>query len=274
MHAVLPATVCLGPPFGSLPRSFLSPGESGSTLRLGSPFPLSFLGSRGNNIMPTKYSVTALDRRPQHPNCHRAGRAWPSGEEVIIEVLEQDDDPMLTKKRSGEPPLIYPDPVRLGRVSFAKLQGDNLLVIRSADVEAERKDLLQTAADSRRRAAEAEAKVERMKVEIGKHISDKISAEKKHAADLTKLEAKVAELEAQLDEATTESAEHATQRVAWMDTANKHFAECERLTAKVAELEQQLDEATSPSLPTGPDHAAAPSVALNLDPPAQVKKRK
>lgn len=188
--------------------------------------------------MSTKYSVTALDRRGiGHPNYHCARRAWPSGQEVIVEVLDQDEDPMLEAKDKEGVVRSYPDPLRMGRLSFAEIHHgpeSGLLMVRPVGNAPEEAEALQNKiADLQKSAAGATARAELAEREVAR-----IKAE---------------------------SEEHATQRVAWMDTANKHFTEVEALKIKVAELETQLDEATSPALPVGPDHPAAPSVEIDLD---------
>lgn len=78
--------------------------------------------------MSQKFIVTAVDRRAQgHPNCWRAGRSWPSGQEVEIEVLDQDDDPMVTEIIKGEK-RTFPHPTQIGRASWASIQADKRLM--------------------------------------------------------------------------------------------------------------------------------------------------
>jgi hypothetical protein len=75
-----------------------------------------------------QYVVQALDRRSiGHPNYWRAGRSWPSGQEVTVTVLDQDEDPMITETIKGEA-RTFPDPVMIGRVSWAKIMADKSLV--------------------------------------------------------------------------------------------------------------------------------------------------
>jgi hypothetical protein len=153
--------------------------------------------------MAMKYSVTALDRRGiGHPNYHCARRAWPSGQAVIIEVLDQDEDPMLeAKDRDGEIRR-YPDPVKLGRLSFAEIHHgpeSGLLMVRPVGEVPEEGILLQNKiadlqaaiAGVTARAEMAEREVARLKLE---------SSGRLHEVD--GLKEKIAELEKQLDEAT------------------------------------------------------------------------
>ena len=72
----------------------------------------------------------------------RAGRAWPTGEPLEVEVLDQDADPpelevlVPNATTGGLMKEKRPDPVRIGRASYAILKKDKRLRLMStADVD-------------------------------------------------------------------------------------------------------------------------------------------
>lgn len=56
----------------------------------------------------------------QFDGIYRAGRKWPSGSPVTVEVLDQAEDPPLVKQ--GD--LMVADPRRIGRKSYEALKSD------------------------------------------------------------------------------------------------------------------------------------------------------
>ena len=81
-----------------------------------------------------RFTVTAFDRRTLgHPNYWRAGRSWPSGQSIEVEVLDQDHDPIVTEVKNGEE-RTFPDPTRIGRISWKAPVGRALLGKRPGDV--------------------------------------------------------------------------------------------------------------------------------------------
>ena len=147
--------------------------------------------------MPTKYSVTALDRRGiGHPNCWRTGRSWPSGQEVIVDVLDQDEDPILEKQDDEGVMRRYPDPLRIGRKALAALRADKQLMVKPVGNAPDEAEVLQTTiADLQAALAGAVARAELAEREIVRLKADLVVQ--------AKLADKVADLEAQLDEATS-----------------------------------------------------------------------
>jgi hypothetical protein len=164
--------------------------------------------------MSTKYTVMALDRKGiGHPNYHCAKRAWPSGQKVEIEVLDQDDDPFLTKERPGETPLSYPDPVRLGRRSFDEVRSDNTLMVHAVGAGPEEAvalqmkiaDLQSAAAGANTRAELAERECARLTAcaaTIANNEKELFDEQMDLQDQVIGLQKRIAELEAQLDEAT------------------------------------------------------------------------
>lgn len=150
--------------------------------------------------MSQRYTVMALDRSSiGHPNYHRAGRSWPSGQEVEVEVLDQDDDPMETITVKGEA-RTFPHPTRIGRVSWGKLVADKQLIKQPVGATVNEALALQAAYDS-------------MKAELGRTVTraemaETVLAERNAVVDrltgqVAELEAKVAQLTAKADEDAT-----------------------------------------------------------------------
>lgn len=76
--------------------------------------------------MSQKFIVTAVDRSAKGlHHVHRAGRAWPSSQDVVVEVLDQDACPMVKASKEGYPDL--PDPNKLGRIAWAAVMADGRL---------------------------------------------------------------------------------------------------------------------------------------------------
>jgi hypothetical protein len=66
--------------------------------------------------------VIAIGMNEGFAGARRARRFFPNGEEVRIEVLDQEDDPPDVKDASGKRSI--PDPDRIGRHSFAQIKAD------------------------------------------------------------------------------------------------------------------------------------------------------
>lgn len=76
--------------------------------------------------MSQKFIVTAVDRSAKGlHHVHRAGRAWPSSQDVVVEVLDQDACPMVKASKEGYPDL--PDPNKLGKIAWAAVMADGRL---------------------------------------------------------------------------------------------------------------------------------------------------
>ena len=150
--------------------------------------------------MSQRYTVTALDRRSMgHPNYFRAGRSWPSGEEVEVEVLDQDNDPMEVKEVKGGETRTFPHPTRIGRTSWAALMADRQLIKQPVGATVNEALALQAAYDS-------------MKAELGRTVTraemaEQALAERNAGMDhvlkqLIDANAKIAELETQVEQLT------------------------------------------------------------------------
>lgn len=154
-----------------------------------------------------KYTVTALDRSGMgHPNYHTPGRSWPSGQPVEVEVLDQDDDPMLEKFVEGEK-RSYADPVRIGRVAWKRICADKRLTVRPAgdnvqDVQGLASQLAtaESARDAANaRAAAAEARVLKLEQEGPESAQ-------KSLEEITRLNGVVEALKGELDKANARAA--------------------------------------------------------------------
>ncbi len=64
--------------------------------------------------------VTVIGMNEGYGGAHRAGRYFPNGTEVRLEVLDQDDDPPQVSIK-GE---MRPDPERIGKASLEALKKD------------------------------------------------------------------------------------------------------------------------------------------------------
>jgi hypothetical protein len=140
--------------------------------------------------MSQRYTVTALDRSSiGHPNYHRAGRSWPSGQEVEVEVLDQDDDPLETTTVKGET-RVFAHPTKIGRESWAAIVRDKQLIKQPVGATVNEALALQAAYDA-------------MKAELGRTLTRAEMAE----SALAERNAGVDRLNVQLDEARAKIAE-------------------------------------------------------------------
>jgi len=156
--------------------------------------------------MSSKFIVCAPDRRASgHNFTFRAGRGWPSGQDVVVEVLDQDECPTVTNDYGQA----IPDPLRLGRKAFAAVQADKRISYRPFGAPS---------------PVEAVGKVSELEAELAKwkgEAADLAADNAVLSGRLTELEtelqsvasredallAKVAELEATLEAATAPKGE-------------------------------------------------------------------
>lgn len=71
--------------------------------------------------------VQGIPATPGADGVWRAGRKWPAGSSVAVEVLSGKEDPPLVPsgaKNTDGTPRMMPDPHRIGRDSFAALKAD------------------------------------------------------------------------------------------------------------------------------------------------------
>lgn len=143
-----------------------------------------------------KFSVRAV-KREGFDGTWRAGRLWPSGGSVEIEVLDQDDCPRVAADVPvGAAARDMLDPVRLGRKAFRDIEADPRIAIKPAG------DLLAAVLPSN---SQAVAALKAQTAEL-----DELRAEAmKLAAENGNLKKKVAGLEDLLAETTAQSAEPA-----------------------------------------------------------------
>jgi hypothetical protein len=167
--------------------------------------------------MSTRYSVTALDRSGiGHPNCHRAHRSWPSGKEIIIEALDQDEDPLLKSVDNEGVTHFYPDPARLGRTSLAQIKADKILVVRPLGANLEEAEALQdqiaelqsALSAMTTRADLAEKEIVRLNSELARSREEasELALSRAESSIEAELLAKISTLEAELDAATAPAA--------------------------------------------------------------------
>lgn len=83
-----------------------------------------------------KFSVTAPDRSSMGFNTYCcAGRHWPGGNPVIVEVVDQDECPRVPHPTRTDVKML--DPVRIGRIAWKEIQEDPLLSKNAAPEDAE-----------------------------------------------------------------------------------------------------------------------------------------
>ena len=159
----------------------------------------------------------------------RAGRGW-TQEGTEIEVLDQEDDPMVPNKMPGLPAVA--DPKRVGRKSFAVLKKDPRISIQAAGGD---EALLASVPELEARLSASEKRADDLAAQL-------VDA-KKINADLTaKLERAQKSLIAKSDELTfAEQRAHSAEETAG------------RLTLERDELLAQLEQATKPPAPPAPE---------------------
>lgn len=83
-----------------------------------------------------KFSVTAPDRSSMGFSTYCcAGRHWPGGSPVIVEVVDQDECPRVPHPTRTDVKML--DPVRIGRIAWKEIQEDPLLSKNAAPEDAE-----------------------------------------------------------------------------------------------------------------------------------------
>lgn len=91
-----------------------------------------------------------------HANVARAGRFWPCGSAVVVDVLEQEDDPppiqveVRNRATNRMEKQDRPNPTVIGQATYRRLLDDARLVIKQTDT------ITQAAADAAMEAARAE----------------------------------------------------------------------------------------------------------------------
>lgn len=152
--------------------------------------------------MPTKYTVTAVDRSGMgHPNYHTPGRSWPSGQPVEVEVLDQDACPMLSRVIDGET-FRYPDPVRIGRNAWKRICADKKLTVRPVGDDTQ--DVQNFAAQLKiveTDLAAATARADAAELQVKKLQQEGPDWAKKTQAEIKRLEGVVAALKGEVDKA-------------------------------------------------------------------------
>jgi hypothetical protein len=76
--------------------------------------------------MSQKYIIKAVDRSAKGlAHVHTPGRAWPSNQEIVVELLDQDECPMIKADKPGYPDL--PSMSQVGRKAWALIEADGRL---------------------------------------------------------------------------------------------------------------------------------------------------
>ncbi len=108
--------------------------------------------------------VTVIAMNEGHEGARRAGRFFPNGQETVLDVLDQDEDPELVKGANG---TLVPDPTRIGKKSLEALKRD--MRIKIVGDAATQSGLSRAAYDeARRRAQSAAGDLEGAKLEIAR----------------------------------------------------------------------------------------------------------
>jgi len=180
--------------------------------------------------MPQRFQVRASLIKGQTFYC-RAGRGW-SSEWTEITVLDQDDDPMHENKVKNLPDV--PDPVNLGRRSFALVSKDPRITVQALDggtADAIRVPELEA------RAGELEKTIAKLRADV-----ESLTMRARVAEGLRDSKAaRVAELEELLSAAEKErDKSHASA----LDVIDQVKRDCD---ARVADLQALLEEATKPA---------------------------
>lgn len=136
---------------------------------------------------------------PGQPFYCRAGRGW-TGNPTMVELLDQDDDPMLPNPNKNLPDV--PDPVRIGRRSFEKLQKDSRISIKT-DGDETAEALASKLPSVQLELGEAKARIAELEASADQAALHLKSVE----ADRDALKIKVAELETILSDATKPASE-------------------------------------------------------------------
>lgn len=197
--------------------------------------------------MSQRYTVTAFDRRTLgHPNYWRAGRSWPSGQSVEVEVLDQDQDPVVTETKNGED-RTFPHPTQIGRISWKAIMADGQLMKQpvgattdqALDMQAKIDELIAKLATVTARADLAEQAVVDLRAQVQSAQDRRDEAE-----------AAAKRLDGEVDDV------HTALKAAEVKIA--------KLTGERDELQTQLEQLTAPS--TKPEGEPA-----KVDEPAQPK---
>jgi hypothetical protein len=157
-----------------------------------------------------------------HPNYWRAGRSWPSGQEIEVEVLDQDDDPMVTTEVKGQK-RTHVDPNRIGRESWKQIVADKQLIKQPVGGTVEE-------------ALQLQAGLDQTKAELIRTIT---------RAELA--ETALAERNAGVDRLLAER-EKAHESIAELhDVLNAARSESAKLTAERDDLLKQIEQLTAPA---------------------------
>jgi hypothetical protein len=90
--------------------------------------------------MSQKYIIKAVDRSAKGlTHVQTPGRFWPSNQEVIVELLDQDECPMIKADKSGYPDL--PSMSQVGRKAWALIEADGRLSKKPFGVAADQSEI-------------------------------------------------------------------------------------------------------------------------------------
>ena len=153
--------------------------------------------------MPMLYVVTAIDRTSLGlQGSWRGGRFWPSSASITVEVQDTDQCPVLDDPRKPGKTIL--DPLRIGRIAWARIMLDPTLsknpapegakletVVRKTaeQIEAENDDLRRSVTDLNRRLAALEKEL------LGAPVSAPLAAEPSSEAPAPAVDVPVVEAE-------------------------------------------------------------------------------
>lgn len=205
--------------------------------------------------MSQRFTVTALDRRSiGHPNYWRAGRSWPSGQEVEVEVLDQDDDPMEETIVRGEK-RTHPHPTKIGRVSWAAIQADRQLIKQPIGATPDEALSLQARVDElTRKLAETTTRAE---------LAEHVLTERNQGIDRLHVALKAAQEKLEDIEAMRADAV--------IKLANSETAVA-KLTQERDELAKQVEQLTAPSSAPAAASPSAPATTSKGQGKGQAKR--
>lgn len=157
--------------------------------------------------MSTRFIVRAPDRSGQgHDAVWTPGRRWPGGREIEVEVLDQDDCPVVEERirPDSEEKRTFVHPTQIGRLAWARIKSDTLLTVRPVgDVPSEAVTLQENLNITKAKLAEATELAESNEARAGiaeREVVKLTKQLKASAEQLSDAEEKIAKLTQERDE--------------------------------------------------------------------------
>jgi hypothetical protein len=158
--------------------------------------------------MSAKYIVNAQDRSAHGLNyVHRGGRAWPGGQDVVVEVLDQDECPMVDSGKPGFDKV--PDKAKIGKTAWSAISTDKRISIRPFGAPSAN-EAVGELVEARKQVAELTAEIEGAKeahAELVAKLETLTSRESALVVANEELQAQVAELTAEIESLTAPKSE-------------------------------------------------------------------